>query len=79
MAEGNFDQQVVIQGTDEIGQLGHTFNFMMNRLKEAFSLNEEEKEKLASILTNMNDGVIATDDQGTGHRVESQGEADSAG
>jgi two-component system sensor histidine kinase VicK len=64
VAEGNFDQQVVIQGTDEIGQLGQTFNFMMNRLKEALSLNEEEKEKLASILTNMNDGVIATDDRG---------------
>lgn len=64
VAEGNFDQQVVIQGTDEIGQLGHTFNFMMNRLREALSLNEEEKEKLASILTNMNDGVIATDDKG---------------
>ncbi|SDO53403.1 two-component system, OmpR family, sensor histidine kinase VicK [Paenibacillus sp. yr247] len=64
VAEGNFDQQVIIQGTDEIGQLGQTFNFMMNRLKEALYLNEEEKEKLASILTNMNDGVIATDDKG---------------
>lgn len=64
VAEGNFDQQVIIQGTDEIGQLGQTFNFMMNRLKEALSLNEEEKEKLASILTNMNDGIIATDDRG---------------
>ncbi|MBD0382226.1 cell wall metabolism sensor histidine kinase WalK [Paenibacillus sedimenti] len=64
VAEGNFDQQVRVQGTDEIGQLGSTFNFMMNRLKEALSLNEEEKEKLASILTNMNDGVIATDDRG---------------
>jgi two-component system sensor histidine kinase VicK len=64
VAEGNFDEQVKIHGNDEIGQLGQTFNFMMNRLKEALSLNEEEKEKLASILTNMNDGVIATDDQG---------------
>ncbi|KRF10677.1 cell wall metabolism sensor histidine kinase WalK [Paenibacillus sp. Soil787] len=64
VAEGNFDQQVIIQGTDEIGQLGQTFNFMMNRLKDALSLNEEEKEKLASILTNMNDGIIATDDRG---------------
>ncbi|GFZ87224.1 PAS domain-containing sensor histidine kinase [Paenibacillus marchantiophytorum] len=64
VAEGKFDQQLKIQGTDEIGQLGHTFNFMMNRLKEALTLNEEEKEKLASILTNMNDGIIATDDRG---------------
>jgi two-component system sensor histidine kinase VicK len=64
VAEGNFDQQVKVQGNDEIGQLGHTFNYMMNRLNEALSLNEEEKEKLASILTNMNDGVIATDEVG---------------
>ncbi|WP_405031155.1 ATP-binding protein [Paenibacillus hexagrammi] len=64
VAEGRFDEQVRVQGKDEIGQLGHTFNFMMNRLKEAPSLNEEEKEKLASVLTNMNDGVIATDDIG---------------
>jgi two-component system sensor histidine kinase VicK len=64
VAEGNFDEQVKVHGKDEIGQLGNTFNFMINRLKDAVSLNEEEKEKLASILTNMNDGVIATDNQG---------------
>ncbi|MEV2966792.1 cell wall metabolism sensor histidine kinase WalK [Paenibacillus larvae] len=63
-AEGKFDQQVKVYGKDEISQLGHTFNFMMNRLKEALSINEEEKEKLSSILANMNDGVIATDDSG---------------
>ncbi|MBP1994635.1 cell wall metabolism sensor histidine kinase WalK [Paenibacillus eucommiae] len=64
VADGDFDQQVMVRGKDEIGQLGHTFNFMMNRLKEALSLNEEEKDKLASILTNMNDGVIAADEFG---------------
>ncbi|MEX2415265.1 MAG: ATP-binding protein, partial [Paenibacillaceae bacterium] len=37
---------------------------MTDRLKEALSQNEEEKEKLASILSNMSDGVIATDDLG---------------
>ena len=64
VAEGNFNQQVPVVGQDEIGQLGQTFNFMTSRLKEALALNEEEKEKLASILLNMNDGVIATDNQG---------------
>jgi two-component system sensor histidine kinase VicK len=64
VAEGRFDEQVPVLGHDEIGQLGQTFNFMMGRLKEALSLNEEEKEKLASILTNMNDGLIAADDSG---------------
>ncbi|GAA3410818.1 cell wall metabolism sensor histidine kinase WalK [Paenibacillus hodogayensis] len=64
MAEGNFNQLVSVKGQDEIGQLGNAFNHMTNRLKEALSLNEEEREKLASVLSNMNDGVIATNDQG---------------
>jgi two-component system sensor histidine kinase VicK len=64
VAEGRFNAQVPVLGRDEIGQLGQTFNFMMGRLKEALSLNEEEKEKLASILTNMNDGLIAADIDG---------------
>lgn len=65
MADGDFSQQVSVQGPDEIGQLGNAFNHMTYRLKEALSLNEEEKEKLASVLANMNDGVIATNEQGT--------------
>jgi two-component system sensor histidine kinase VicK len=64
VAEGRYNAQVPVLGHDEIGQLGQTFNFMMGRLKEALSLNEEEKERLASILTNMNDGLIAADDSG---------------
>ena len=37
---------------------------MTSRLRDALSLNEEEKEKLTSILTNMSDGVVATDEYG---------------
>ncbi|MFB6365816.1 cell wall metabolism sensor histidine kinase WalK [Paenibacillus elgii] len=66
VAEGRYEyeEKIRVVGEDEIGQLGNTFNFMMERLREALSLNEEEKEKLASILSNMNDGLIATDDHG---------------
>lgn len=64
MAEGNFNQVVRVVGQDELGQLGHAFNDMTHRLKEALSANEEEKNKLASILANMSDGVVATDDLG---------------
>lgn len=64
LAEGNFNQQVRVSGNDEIGQLGNAFTNMTNRLKEALSVNEEEKDKLASILSNMSDGVVATDDLG---------------
>src|SRR5690606_29056734 len=55
---------VPVLGTDEIGQLSAAFNDMTDRLSEALALNEEEKEKLTSVLTNMNDGVLATDEMG---------------
>ncbi|MBJ8193583.1 HAMP domain-containing protein, partial [Bacillus cereus] len=64
VAEGKFDQQMPVFGDDEIGRLSVAFNYMTGRLREALSQNEEEKEKLSSILTNMSDGVVATDDNG---------------
>ncbi|CAM3648517.1 cell wall metabolism sensor histidine kinase WalK [Marinicrinis lubricantis] len=64
MAEGDFNQKVQVIGNDEIGQLGHAFNYMTQRLKEALSSIEEEKDKLASILSNMRDGVVAADEAG---------------
>jgi two-component system sensor histidine kinase VicK len=64
MAEGNFDCSVAVRSNDEIGQLGHAFNYMSMRLRDALASNEEEKKRLESILSNMSDGVIATDDAG---------------
>lgn len=65
VAEGEFHQKMPVLGNDEIGQLSKAFNYMTSRLRDALAQNEEEKEKLASILTNMSDGVIATDETGT--------------
>lgn len=64
LTKGDFNQRVKIYGDDEIGRLGETFNRMAKRLKEAIDQNEEEKEKLSSILTHMSDGVIATNEEG---------------
>ncbi|QHW32225.1 cell wall metabolism sensor histidine kinase WalK [Paenibacillus rhizovicinus] len=64
VAEGRFDQQVPVLGDDEIGRLSEVFNNMTMRLRDALSANEEEKEKLASILANMSDGVVAADERG---------------
>ncbi|WP_059050414.1 cell wall metabolism sensor histidine kinase WalK [Paenibacillus senegalimassiliensis] len=64
VAEGEFQQKMPVLGNDEIGQLSKAFNYMTSRLRDALAQNEEEKEKLASILTNMSDGVIATDEHG---------------
>ncbi|SFE82467.1 two-component system, OmpR family, sensor histidine kinase VicK [Paenibacillus algorifonticola] len=64
VAEGKFDFKVPVLGDDEIGRLSMAFNDMTIRLKEALSVNEEENEKLNSILSNMSDGVIAADEHG---------------
>jgi len=64
VAEGRFDERVPVFGKDEIGQLSIAFNDMTDRLSDALTLNEEEKEKLSSILSNMSDGVLATDELG---------------
>ncbi|MGI2294373.1 cell wall metabolism sensor histidine kinase WalK [Paenibacillus sp. GXUN7292] len=62
VAEGRFDLQAPVLGDDEIGRLSMAFNEMTIRLKEALSVNEEENEKLFSILSNMSDGVLASDE-----------------
>ena len=64
MAKGNFSRKVRVYGTDEIGQLAIAFNNMTNRLQEAQSTTEAERRKLSSVLSNMTDGVIATDRKG---------------
>lgn len=64
VAEGRFNERVPVFGKDEIGQLSMAFNDMTDRLSDALSINEEEKEKLASILSNMSDGVLASDELG---------------
>lgn len=61
MANGDFNGNVRVYSEDEIGQLGQTFNLLTSRLRQAISQNEAEKEKLASILAHMSDGVIAAD------------------
>ena len=64
MSKGNFSRKVRVYGTDEIGQLAISFNHLTNRLQESQSTTEAERRKLGSVLSNMTDGVIATDRKG---------------
>ena len=64
MSRGNYSRKVRVYGDDEIGQLALAFNHLTNRLQEAQSTTEAERRKLASVLSNMTDGVIATDRKG---------------
>ena len=64
MAKGNFSRKVHVYGNDEMGQLAIAFNHLTNQLQESHSSTESERRKLASVLENMTDGVIATDRKG---------------
>ncbi|MFD1706074.1 cell wall metabolism sensor histidine kinase WalK [Siminovitchia sediminis] len=64
MAKGNFSRKVHVYGDDEIGQLAYSFNHLTKKLQEAQAMTEGERRKLSSVLSNMTDGVIATDRKG---------------
>ncbi|GAA4076616.1 cell wall metabolism sensor histidine kinase WalK [Amphibacillus indicireducens] len=64
LASGDFSQKVNVYGTDEIGQLANTFNEMKENIKIANHTTEEERRKLSSVLSNMSDGVISTNEAG---------------
>ncbi|HLR61230.1 MAG TPA: cell wall metabolism sensor histidine kinase WalK [Lentibacillus sp.] len=64
MAREDFSQKVNVYGRDEIGQLAESFNDLNAKLKHSRALTEEERRKLSSVLSNMSDGVIATDRNG---------------
>src|SRR5699024_7762091 len=61
MARGDFSQKVNVYGTDEISHLAETFNDLNDRLKHSMAKTEKEQRKLSSVLSNMSEGVIATD------------------
>ncbi|MFD2638897.1 cell wall metabolism sensor histidine kinase WalK [Piscibacillus salipiscarius] len=64
MGQGDYSQKVNVYGTDEIGQLAITFNELNDKIRAAQASTEGERRKLSSVLTNMTDGVIATNEFG---------------
>jgi two-component system sensor histidine kinase ResE len=61
IAKGDFKTRVTIRSNDEIGELSSTLNYMAGKLDETVHLLSSEKEKIASILRSMADGVISVD------------------
>ncbi|TSB47516.1 cell wall metabolism sensor histidine kinase WalK [Alkalicoccobacillus porphyridii] len=64
MSHGDFSRQVKVYSTDEIGQLATSFNQLTMRLHEATLTRDREQKRLSSVLSNMTDGVVATDQNG---------------
>ncbi len=64
LAAGEFEAKIDVRAEDEIGQLTNTFNIMAGTLKDTLSKIGDEKNKLETILTFMNDGVMGFDRNG---------------
>ena len=59
IAEGNFDQDLGVQSSDEIGELTRSFNDMARRLKGTVGEVQGERDKLNTLFLHMSDGVAA--------------------
>ena len=64
-AKGNFDQDLGVQSSDEIGELTRSFNYMAHRLKNTVGEVQGERDKLNTLFLHMTDGVAAFTTDGT--------------
>ncbi len=64
MATGNFEQRVSVVTKDEVGRLGNTFNMLADELSQTIRDLSVERDQLSSILSSLEDGVVASDLQG---------------
>ncbi len=67
IARGDFNQRIEIDSDDEIGRLAKIFNYMVIELRRLNRLNLNkiisEKNKTQTIIRNIADGVIVTDNE----------------
>lgn len=64
MAAGDLDARLFVGGRDEVGQLTQAFNDMGEQLRQQVDTLNTERERLATILEHMADGVVITDEVG---------------
>jgi len=64
IASGDFDAKVLLKSRDELRELADSFNFMSEQIKELFTQLSRQKEELDSVLSSMEEGLIALDKNG---------------
>jgi len=64
VAAGEFDSELPVESTDEIGILTGTFNEMASVLHSTLAAMENERNKLDTLFLHMTDGVVAFDHTG---------------
>ncbi|NMB46327.1 MAG: cell wall metabolism sensor histidine kinase WalK [Firmicutes bacterium] len=61
MTQGVFDRRVPIETEDEVGELGQAINLLAEKLERSLGDLQEERDKFQSIVTGIDEGVIAAD------------------
>jgi two-component system phosphate regulon sensor histidine kinase PhoR len=64
VSRGNLNSRIIPTTSDEVGQLTKSFNEMADQLTAQIHALETEREKIAAVLSEMNDGVIIVDSSG---------------
>ena len=64
VAAGDFDSELPVESSDEIGILTGTFNEMAGVLQQTLAAVENERNKLDTLFLHMTDGVVAFDHRG---------------
>jgi len=64
IAGGDYSGSLKVYGEDELGELASLINDLSDDVSDAQQSIEAERSRLDSVLTNMTDGVIATDRRG---------------
>jgi len=67
ISEGNYDVEISIQSSDELGDLTYDFNEMVKKLKTYHDLNIDqimaEKRKSEAIIRSIDDGIVVVDNE----------------
>jgi len=61
LAGGDLDHTIPVVGRDEVSQLGRVFNDMAGALRAHVQAVEDERGRLAAVLSAMGDGLVITD------------------
>jgi two-component system phosphate regulon sensor histidine kinase PhoR len=63
-ASGDFDSKVYLKGHDEINELAHNFNYMIDKLKELFEKVTAQKEEYNILIKSIQEGLVVLDTDG---------------
>lgn len=58
LADGDLERLIPVKGRDEVSQLAGAFNEMASEIRDHVQAVEDQRERLAAVLSHMADGVI---------------------